>query len=369
MTRLLGLFVACCLAVALAAPATSAEVTAECFSPTPFTPTDCGAWHNQPVRLAWDYLPGKPDPPLSSGNCATLDAFETEGKSTFSCRVQNPNLQYTTGEVTLAIDRTPPTVTGATPGRPPDTNGWWSRPLSLTFSGKDALSGVASCDTVTYSGPDGAGAPVTGGCHDAAGNYGVSTFPVNFDSTPPELTSVQATPESQSAMISWDSADAVRALVTRTAARHASASAVVYSGPGDHFRDSGIRNGRMYTYTVAVFDAADNSSSQTVRAKPEISLGLKPSRNARVGRPPRLRWPAVRHADYYNVQLYRGNQKLLTVWPEHAHLKLRRVLRFHGVHIRLRRGHYRWYVWPGFGSRAAQRYGSFIGQSSFVLAR
>jgi hypothetical protein len=370
MTRLLGLLATCCLAVAVAAPMSHADpaLSYGCSPPMPATPGNCVPWHNTPVTISWDW--DQLTAEVSSGNCSTQVFSQDSAAIHVSCTVKDKQDGTTTGHsVDLKVDRTPPSVTGSMPSRPPDTNGWWNRPLSLTFSGNDALSGIASCDTVAYSGAGGPGAVVTGGCHDVAGNYGVASYPLNYDATPPALNEVKATPESQSAMISWDSADAVRALVTRTAPRRSRASAVVYSGSGNHFRDSGIRNGKTYTYRVTVFDAADNSTSRTVHAKPQISLGLRPRRNARFKRPPRLRWPAIRHADYYNVQLYRGNQKLLTVWPEHAHLKLRRVLHFHGAHIKLRRGHYRWYVWPGFGSRAAQRYGSFIGQSSFVLTR
>jgi hypothetical protein len=364
MRRVVVALAACCLASAVGASAARADtVTPRCFSPTPFTPTDCQSWHNQPVSLKWDTT-GFPE------NCPVLLAYKKEGQSSFSCTVLNSdNSGTTTGTVTLRIDLTPPVITGATPGRAPDVNGWWNQPVSFSFAGNDSLSQIASCDSVRYSGPGGPGAVVTGGCHDVAGNYGVASFPLSYDSTPPTFTSARATPESQSALISWDAPDAVRAKVTRTAGAQSSASAVVYSGPGDHFTDSGISNGKTYTYTVTVYDEADNSSSRTVHAKPAASLGLKPRRNARFERPPRLQWPAVRRADYYNVQLYRGHQKVLTAWPAEAHLKLRRVLHLHGLTIRLRSGHYRWYVWPGYGSRAAHRYGSFIGQSSFLLTR
>lgn len=365
MSRWLAVLGACCLAVALAASSAHADsVTPRCFSPTPFTPTDCQSWHNQPVSLKWDTT-GFPE------SCPTLLAYKKEGESSFSCTVLNSdNSGTTTGTVTLRIDLTPPVITGATPSRPPDANVWWNQPVGFAFAGNDSLSQIASCDTVTYSGPGGPGAVVTGGCHDAAGNYGVASYPLDYDSTPPALTKVTATPESRSATISWDaSPDAVRARVTRLVGAQASAQTVVYSGTGDRFTDSGISNGKTYAYTVTVYDPADNSSSRTVHAKPEISLGLKPRRNARLERPPRLRWPALKGADYYNVQLYRGKQKLLTVWPTGPHLRLRRVMRVHGVTIRLRPARYRWYVWPGYGSRAAHRYGSFIGQSSFALTR
>jgi hypothetical protein len=360
MRRWVILLALCCVAVVAAASAHAATITPHCFSPTPSAPADCQSWHNAPVTLTWQTSGVRQD-------CQEYLNFKKEGVTTLTCTVSDGGTF--TGSVTLRIDLTPPVITGATPGRPPDMNGWWNRPVSFNFAGNDALSGIASCDTTTYSGPGGPGAVVTGGCTDVAGNHGVGSVPLAFDSTPPALSAVKATPESQSATISWDAPDAVRAKVTRAAGAQSSASAVVYSGPADRFTDSGISNGRTYTYTVTVYDEADNSSSRRVHARPAVSLGLKPRRNARLTRPPRLRWPAVRRADYYNVQLWRGDHKLLTAWPAGPHLKLRRVLHLHGLTIRLRRGHYRWYVWPGLGSRAAHRYGSFIGQSSFLLTR
>jgi hypothetical protein len=353
---------ACCVAAAAGAPpARAATVTPKCFSPTPVTPTDCQSWHNQPVSVMWETTGFRQ-------NCADLLAYKKEGVSTVSCTVTDGS-STTTGSVTLRIDLTPPAITGATPGRAPDVNGWWNHPVTFSFAGNDSLSSIASCDTVTYSGPGGPGAVVTGGCHDVAGNYGVASFPLNFDSTSPAFNAVRAVPESQSATISWNASDAVRAQVTRTVGVQGSAARVVYSGPANHFTDSGIANGRVYAYRITVFDEADNSASRTVHAKPMISLGLKPRRDARLTEPPRLRWPIVKHADYYNVQLWRGRQKLLTVWPTNAQMTLHRVMRLRGLKVRLRAGHYRWYVWPGYGSRAAHRYGSFIGQSSFVLTR
>jgi hypothetical protein len=43
--------------------------------------------------------------------------------------------------------------------------------------------------------------------------------------------------------------------------------------------------------------------------------------------------------------------------------------RFHRRDYRLKAGEYRWFVWPGFGSRAAQRYGRLLVHSSFVIRR
>jgi hypothetical protein len=82
-----------------------------------------------------------------------------------------------------------------------------------------------------------------------------------------------------------------------------------------------------------------------------------------------LSWPRLKSAGYYNVQLYRGKKKLMTRWPGHAHFQLTRSWTFRGEQMRLRPGKYRWYVWPGFGSRKAHKYGSLIGRSSFRIVR
>jgi hypothetical protein len=69
------------------------------------------------------------------------------------------------------------------------------------------------------------------------------------------------------------------------------------------------------------------------------------------------------------VQLFRGSTKLLSEWPTRAKLRLRRSWTYRDRRHRLTPGHYRWYVWPGLGSRADHRYGALIGHSSFSIVR
>jgi hypothetical protein len=94
---------------------------------------------------------------------------------------------------------------------------------------------------------------------------------------------------------------------------------------------------------------------------------LSPVSGAQVVVPPLLTWTPVRHADYYNVRLYRGRHKVLSIWPRHPRLQLRLAWRFEGHRHRLTPGRYRWYVWPGFGQRSAGRYGKAIGSGMFVM--
>jgi hypothetical protein len=84
---------------------------------------------------------------------------------------------------------------------------------------------------------------------------------------------------------------------------------------------------------------------------------------------PLLRWTAVRGASYYNFQLHSGGKKILSIWPTHPSVQLKTSWRFHGRRYRLRPGRYRWYVWPGFGPRAAARYGPAIGPHTLVITR
>ena len=90
-----------------------------------------------------------------------------------------------------------------------------------------------------------------------------------------------------------------------------------------------------------------------------------PRAGAVVVSPPVLRWPAVRHAKHYNVQLYREGRKVLSRWPARARFRLRRAWNYRGRWYRLRPAVYRWYVWPYFG----RRYGRLRVRSSFLLGR
>jgi hypothetical protein len=140
----------------------------------------------------------------------------------------------------------------------------------------------------------------------------------------------------------------------------------VYSGKATGFRDSRVKVGAKYHYTVTASDAAGNSASKTITVTATGAL-LSPVPGARMGSAPLLRWTPVKGARYYNIQLLRG-RTILSAWPTSAHFKVSRSWVFHGHRYRLERGVYRWYVWPGFGRFAASRYGHLLGGSSFVFS-
>lgn len=90
----------------------------------------------------------------------------------------------------IDIDKTAPTVTG-TMGRAPDhPSGYYTSPVTVTFSGTDATSGVdtATCTSTAYSYPDSASAFAIGSCEDNADNVSVVAKGFKYDAEAPGAT-------------------------------------------------------------------------------------------------------------------------------------------------------------------------------------
>jgi hypothetical protein len=341
----LALALACAISAALANTTQAApNVAVEC-SPAP---ADCSGWYRSPVTVTFTPLGA-----TSTNGCdMRLVASDTKG-ITFLCSASD-GVQTASRAVTIKVDATPPSVIGEA-SRFPDFGGWFNHPLGVTFRGTDATSGVASCSSAGYAGPDASPARVTGTCTDVAGNVGTGSFALRYDATAPAAPAIEVMPGNRRVTLSWSRLRPLEiAEVTRNRGR---ASASLYSGTSRKFIDRGLRNGRRYRYTVAVRDQAGNRAASSVMSVPTASRLLLPARGATLDDPPLLVWKRVKRADYYNVQLFRGRRKLMTRWPRRPRLPLRR----------LRPGRYRWYVWAGYGRKAARRYSSVLGSSTFRI--
>ena len=105
-----------------------------------------------------------------------------------------------TGSLSLKYDATAP-VSTATPDRQPNANGWYRAPVTVTFGGADATSGLNSCDAAkTYSGPDTQSHTLSGACLDKAGNSSAASRTLKYDATAPVST---ATPDHQPNSSDW----------------------------------------------------------------------------------------------------------------------------------------------------------------------
>ena len=367
--RLLRIIIPGLIAGALILAPSAAGVDGD---PTPpqISPTIAGTlglsgWYRSNVTINWAVT----DPEsiiLANPGChaqtLTADTLETR----ITCTAVSDGGE-TSMTVKIKIDKTPPSA-AAVPSRPPDANNWYSRPLAVSFSGGDEMSGIEGCTSASYAGPDNADAALAGSCRDKAGNVKGASFPFSYDATAPTIFGATAKRGNRSAELGWrKSSDTKLVQVLRAPGRGGAAESIVYpGGAADSFRDTGLVPGRKYEYRVVGVDDAANRAEQKVDFIATGAL-LSPAPAESVTSPPVLVWTPVKGASYYNVQLIRGG-KVFSAWPARPGLRLRRTWIHNGRRHRLRPGVYRWYVWPGKGSIKAARYGKLLGSSTFVVA-
>ncbi len=362
-SRRLTALLATALAVVALGPAAGMANAQEPLVTVGCTPAPCDGWHRGPVTVRWTLGPVIGQLP---GTCVLMTLRADTRGTKLSCTAWNDSTTSIV-DVVIRIDATPPGVSAVT-DRPPDHGGWFNHPVGVRFIGSDATSGVASCDTGAYGGPDAAGAVVAGSCRDVAGNVGSGSLALSYDATPPPAPQVAARPGNGTVELDWSVApDAEAVEVTRLA--HAAGPPAVFDRAAHRFTDRQLRNQARYRYAITAVDRAGNRAQTVVSAVPTASKLLVPARGARLVAPPLLQWKPVKRAAYYNVQLYRGKRKLLSRWPAAAQLQLDGSWRFDGRLRRLAPGHYRWFVWPGYGKRAERRYGKRLGASAFTVAR
>jgi hypothetical protein len=361
VSAILGLAAIACL-IAPTTAAGQSPLQYVCFP----APNNCAAWYTQPVDLVWDW--NNTEYMATGGTCYDQRFTQDTQGTRVECEITHrfSGARHAV-PVTIYVDRTLPSVS-ATPARPPDYNGWYNHPVGVAFTGADATSGLHSCTSAGYGGPDAAGVVVGGSCRDVAGNVGQSSFALNYDATPPATPKVTALPNDHRVKLSWAwPADAEIVELARLTAD--GLPALLYRGGDRSFTDTKLRNGRRHRYILTAIDRAGNRSADTASAVPTGLRLLSPARGARVKNPPLLIWEPVKRARYYNVQLFRGRRKVLTRWPRGERLQLTKVWRFGDGRRRLKPGRYTWFVFPGFGERSQRRYGKVLGESSFRVVR
>jgi len=321
-----------------------------------------GSTHGDDVVVHWSVSLD-----ATATNCLAAVAVPgpTAGKR-LSCWAQNSDGRVSAVTRLIKIDATPPTAT-AHVSRRPDFHGWYNRPVTVRWSGTDATSGVASCTTATYRGPDSSGATVSGGCVDRAGNRTSTPIHVAYDATPPTLRKVAEQSTVAGDVLSWESSSASDRIVVRRAVRGRKRHSTVFDGIGSGFTDTKAHPGTQYVYSVRSFDQAGNTS----RSVPVIGqvriLALRKTRYQPIAAAdPILRWRRISGAGYYNVQLFRGSRRIYSTWPAKRQIGLQTTWTWSGHQFSLSPGRYRWYVWAGFGARRSAQY-HIVGSAHFVV--
>lgn len=150
-------------------------------------PTPAG-WNNGPVTVAWNWSDEPGGSGIDPAACTTSSVASGDGNQQVSASCRDLAGNSTTAVWNVSIDRDPPTNVIGTPSRPADAGGFYNHPVDIGFSGGDALSGIESCTTVNYSGPDSRSAVANGACTDNAGNTTAGRSTLAYDATAPTVT-------------------------------------------------------------------------------------------------------------------------------------------------------------------------------------
>jgi hypothetical protein len=193
-------------------------------------PQGQNGWFTGPVVVNWSVSdPDSPSGFVVEAGCepSVTIATDTPGV-TRECRATSEG-GTAAKSARVRIDRVGPVATAAAPSRPADADGWFNRAFSVAWAGADATSGVASCSTSEYAGPDTPGGALAGTCRDRAGNVGPAMpFAFKYDATAPAATGVTADrgPEPTGWYRSpvdlvWRGTDAMAGIAACTALRYA----------------------------------------------------------------------------------------------------------------------------------------------------
>ena len=186
--------------------------------------------------------------------------------------------------VIITIDKTPPSILGATPSRSADANGWYNHAVGITFTGQDVTSGLASCTATTYGGPDTGAGAVPGTCRDVAGNVSAPlNFAIRYDATAPDITDL--VPERPPDNAGWyTSPVAFGVQSTDATSGIAGCAPVNYAGP----------DGAGAAIVAACTDRAGNPASRAFSLHYDATPPDAPAAEIGTGdRVVRLRWPAA----------------------------------------------------------------------------
>jgi hypothetical protein len=212
---------------------------------------DQAGWYNAPV--GWETSGTDATSGIDSCSAGTYSGPDGTGLTVSgSCTDNAGNSSASVDSDAFDYDATAPTDVETLLDRGPDHNGWYNAPVGWETSGTDATSGIASCDSGTYSGPDGTGLTVSGSCTDNAGNSSApaSSNEFDYDATAPVdvETLLDRGPDNNgwfNAPVDWETSgtDATSGIDT--------CSAGTYAGP----------DGTALTVSGSCTDNAGNSSA------------------------------------------------------------------------------------------------------------
>jgi hypothetical protein len=190
---------------------------------------DANGWYNHGVGVT---VTGSDDTSgIASCTSVTYSGPDSSSASVAGTCTDKAGWVSPSKTLSFQYDATPPSVSPA-PARAADANGWYNHAVDVAFQGSDSASGIDSCTSGSYSGPDNGSAGVAGTCRDKAGNTATATFSLQYDASPPTVTA--ATPDRQPDANGWyNHGLTVTYTGTDAASGIAACDAVAYAKPDD----------------------------------------------------------------------------------------------------------------------------------------
>jgi hypothetical protein len=217
------------------------------LSPTP----NANDWNKSDVTATFTAIDDDSGSGVASVTPPVTIATETAGKVVTGTATDTAG-NVGTDSVTIKLDKTAPTISGAVVSGTKGSSGWYVGPVTVHFSCSDALSGIATCPDDVVLTDNGANS-ASGTATDKAGNSATATVPeVNIDKEPPSITDVNVT-------------GGFYTLGTVPAATcKASDSFSGLAGPCTVTVTGGTANGvGTFTYTATAIDKAGNKATTT----------------------------------------------------------------------------------------------------------
>jgi hypothetical protein len=240
--------------------------TAPTITPMVTPAPNAAGWNNSPVTVSFICTPG--GAPIAT--CPSPTVVTTQGSNIpVTGTVIDAAGATATASVLIKLDSTPPTVV-ANLSPTPNSSGWETAPVTVSFTCSDSLSGVATCPSPATISTDGAVQPVSGTATDIAGNSATTSVAVNLEQALPSI-SASLSPVPNPA--GWNDTSTT---VTFTCTK--SVSSIVSCGPTQTDSNQGI--GQVITGTV--LDQAGNQATSTVtlnidETPPVITLFTAPT--------------------------------------------------------------------------------------------
>ncbi|MFL6028121.1 MAG: PxKF domain-containing protein, partial [Friedmanniella sp.] len=153
-------------------------------------------WNNGDVTVTFTARDDDRGSGLASTTAPVTITTETAGQVvTGTARDTAGNVG--TDTVTVKLDKTKPTITGAITKGTKTASGWYSGPVTVSFICSDALSGVATCPDPVVLSANGANT-ATGTVTDKAGNTATATVGgIDIDQEKPTLTTADVNVQGQ----------------------------------------------------------------------------------------------------------------------------------------------------------------------------